>query len=60
METQNTIRLEDEYKKLFPNHEIFVESHEWRKEGDTIREFTLFDDYPPSYSSHYTEVIDLK
>lgn len=43
--------LESDYKDIFPQYESFEKTQEWKKEGDIIREFTLFADYPPSYSS---------
>ena len=43
--------LEIEYIMLFPNHESFKNVQEWKEEGDYIQEFTMFEDYPPAYSS---------
>lgn len=46
--------LEKEYVDLFPNYEAFEEVQEWKKDGDVIHEFTMFEDYPPSYSTCHT------
>ena len=45
---------ETDYIELFPNYETFDNFQEWKKEGDFIQEFNLFDDYPPSYSTCHT------
>lgn len=50
--------LETEYKMLFPNFEAFESVREWGKEGDTIKEFTMYDDYPPAYTSCNTVPIN--
>ncbi len=49
--------LEEEYKNLFPDYASFSETQQWKKEGDTIEEFNLYEDYPPAYSSCHTEVL---
>lgn len=49
--------LESDYKNIFPQYESFEKTQEWKREGDTIREFTLFADYPPSYSSCDTIIL---
>jgi hypothetical protein len=49
--------LEADYKVLFPQFETFQPVREWEKVGDTIREFTMYEDYPPAYSSSHTELI---
>ena len=49
--------LETDYESLFPQFETFQPMREWEKEGDSIREFTLYEDYPPTYSSSNTELI---
>jgi hypothetical protein len=51
---KNNKTLEDDYKAVFPNFEIFEPVREWEKEGDTIREFSMYDDYLPTYTSYDT------
>lgn len=49
--------FESDYIRLFPQYDSFDAVREWKKEGDTISEFTLFEDYPPSYSSCNTVML---
>lgn len=50
--------LENDYKTLFPNFETFGSLREWEKEGDVIKEFNLYEDYPPAYTSCNTVPIN--
>ena len=52
MDNNNTKEME--YIELFPNYQSFENAQEWKKEGDTFQEFSLYEDYPPSYSTCHT------
>lgn len=53
-EINNKKSLEADYKLLLPQFETFEHIRQWSKEGDMIHEFTMYEDYPPAYSSSNT------